>query len=115
MTTKPRERFTVNYPGYATCTLNIITENLDKARRGDVQMQASIAWQFFKALGFDRPNNWEWSRFDFTATGIPGRPPHHSKPKVEIFGCTCERDCASCDQGWHKSCRYGCQFGQVIQ
>ena len=117
MASKPRERVEVAYPGYDTCTLNIITDNLYRAKCGNVQMQASIAWQFFKALGFERPRNWDWSRFKFTATGEPGRPPRHSKkqPVVETYGCTCERDCAGCDLGWHNTCRYGCKNGQPIK
>lgn len=115
MASQPRERVRVAYPGYETCTLNIITENLHSAQIGNESMQRSMAWQFFKALGYDRPPRWDWEKFDFTLTGEAGRPPKHSKDaEVELQGCTCVRDCAACDQGWHQSCRYYCQFGQPV-
>lgn len=115
LASKPRERYKVAYPGYETCTLNIITENLSLARRGDVQMQASLAWQYFKALGHVQPPGWDWARFSFTATGEAGRPPRSRAKKVETYGCTCTRDnCGSCDQGHHGSCRE-CQFGQPVK
>jgi hypothetical protein len=110
-----REQYRVTYPGYEPRTLNIITENLHAAESGNVRMQASFAWQFFKALGFNQPRNWDWRQFIFTATGEAGRPPRHARDAhVERYGCTCERDCASCDQGWHQNCSYDCWFGQEI-
>ncbi len=115
MASQPRECVHVTYPGYETCTLNIITKNLHSAQLGNESMQRSMAWQFFKALGYDRPPRWDWDKFDFTLTGEAGRPPKHSKDaEVELQGCTCVRDCAACDQGWHQSCRYYCQFGQPV-
>jgi hypothetical protein len=121
---RPRERYEVTYPGYDSRTLNIITENLQRALRGNMQHKASLAWQFFKAHGLDEPpRNWDWSRFTFTATGQPGRAPRggptrpaQSKPTQEqTYGCTCPTDCASCDQGWHQSCRQGCEYGQPVR
>lgn len=114
MTSKPRERVVVTYPGYETRTLNIITDNLHSAQCGNEKMQASIAWQYFKVLGYDSPPSWSWRRFGFTLTGEAGQPPRHAKSQVETHGCTCERDCASCDQGWHRSCTNYCQFGQKV-
>ena len=115
MAAQLRERVTVTYPGYETCTLNIITDNLHSAQMGNVQMQASMAWQFFKALGYDSPPRWDWDKFGFTLTGEIGNPPRRAKDaEVERYGCTCVRDCAACDQGWHQSCRYYCQFGQLV-
>lgn len=114
MTAKLREQVRVTYPGYETCTLNIITDNLHAADSGNPQMQASMAWQYFKALGFERPPNWDWERFSFTLTGEAGRPPRHARDQTETYGCTCVRDCGACEQGWHKNCRYDCWFGQPI-
>ena len=115
MTAKPRERVKVAYPGYDISTLNVIIANLHSAQCGNVNMQRYIAWQFFKAHGFNEPPHWDWGHFGFTLTGEAGRPPRHAKnAQVETYGCTCVRDCASCDQGWHNSCTAYCQFGQSI-
>ena len=123
MASQPRKRYRVTYSGYPTCTLNIIAVNYNRAKLGEENMRASIAWQYFKTLGFERPANWEWDNFSIVATGQPGRPPRHSKPtpvaqlrpiRPETYGCTCPNDCATCDQGWHHNCRYNCQYGQLV-
>ena len=115
MAPQPREKVEVTYPGYEARTLNIIIENLRKAKSGNVQMQASIAIQFFKTHNLDHVPGWDWKHFRFSHTSEAGRPPKRSKSaKVETYGCTCERDCAACDQGWHKNCRYGCMHGQPV-
>ena len=115
MAAQLRERVTVTYPEVDLRRDSDGTENLSLARRGDVQMQASLAWQYFKALGHVQPPGWDWARFSFTATGEAGRPPRSRAKKVETYGCTCTRDnCGSCDQGHHGSCRE-CQFGQPVK
>lgn len=125
MTPQPRERYVVSYPGYGNPTLNIITKNLNLAMDGDLSMQSAMAWQFFKAVGCDWPPNWDWNRFEFKATGQPGRPPSVPRKRtvratntaVKVYGCTCDRDpeCSNCDQEQHGSCRYNCLYGTRVQ
>ena len=112
------QRHQVTYPGYETVTLHIIIDNLDAAERGEENYQSSIAWQYFKVLGYKNPPSWEWSRFSFTPSGQVEPPTAGTmKPakQAETYGCTCERDCAGCDQGWHNTCRYGCKNGQPVK
>lgn len=116
MSSKPRELYMVTYPGHNPCALSIIPENLYSAERGHTGMQASIAIQFFKELGYPRTPRWSWEHFNFTDTGEAGSPPRHARDAdVEWRGCTCTHgDCANCQMGLHESCTYYCQFGQVM-
>jgi len=110
----------VAYPGYRTAQLNILISNLAAARRGEKNMQAYIAWQYFKALGLEKPPiGWEWHRFSITPTGVALQPPTPGvvKPRLrpETYGCTCPVDCASCENDWHGSCRHDCKYGQQVR
>lgn len=112
----------VTYPGYSTRTLNLIMDNLRRAHNGEGNHQAAIAWQYFKALGLSRPPSWNWDAFYFRPLAGRGRSPRQAaksatpRAKPETYGCTCERDpeCASCDQGWHGSCRWNCKYGRPV-
>lgn len=108
----------VSYPGGETVTLHIIKDNYIEACNGATNMQASIARQY-AAIAKPGPGwRWSWAWFSFTPVGPVVPPtPGVKKPtkRPETYGCTCERDCASCEQGWHKSCSYGCKHGQVVQ
>ena len=119
----------VKYPGLPTRTLHIIVDNLELARKGDEGMQAFFIRQYKSQVGVGTEVYLEWDKLSLVPVGIPVPPtpeikkpngsstPGASRPRREIYGCTCERDdtCASCDQGWHQSCRYGCKYGQVVR
>lgn len=121
MASKPRKVYIVTYGDHHTVQLNLIPENVALAMQGDDGMQASIIWQYFKALGYTRPPNWHWNYVKLRQTGQVGRPPRHSSTAqtratssqtVEKYGCTCD-DCAACNQGWHASCK-NCRMGEPV-
>ena len=109
MATKLREQCRVSYPGRQTATLNVIIPNLTAANHGDKGMQAFIANQYFRALGYAPPTGWEWRRFSITPLGTPGRPPRHSRvapaTRPSTGQCCADDNCKSCDIGAHERCR----------
>ena len=121
LTAKPREKYLVSLPGYRQCILNIIPEDLEKAYAGDEGQRKRIYWQYAKVLGLSEPLSWTWESYKIIPTGEPGNPPRvprrHQARVIDtrVQGCTCEVDtCPSCDQGWHNSCRYDCQYGRPL-
>jgi len=112
----------VSYPGLPTRNLHIIIDNYERARSGDKSMQAFFVRQYRSQIGTPVDNFIDWNRLSFKPIGRAiGPTPEVKKPnsstlvaKPEIHGCTCERDCAGCDQGYHRSCRYGCKYGQPL-
>ncbi|MDN5835356.1 MAG: hypothetical protein L0H36_01845 [bacterium] len=116
---QPRTKYEVSYRNMTVKSMNVIPKKLVEARRGNVQSQKYLIRQFVKAYGLSTAGMWiEWHDMKFIELNIPGRPPKQAakpgnQPQLKQ-GCTCERDCGACNQGWHSSCRYNCQYGEPL-
>lgn len=117
----PRMKYQVFYTGNKPTILHIIPEKLAEANRGNVQSQKYLIYQYAKANKRTRLGYIEWHKLKFVPLDEPGRPPRHNRdaddqpatPQLKQ-GCTCEIECGACNQGWHRSCKYGCQFGEPL-
>lgn len=116
---RPSKYYLVSYPDPAARTLRMKIRNdvMTAAEAGNTTEQGKICARYKHRLGLRIYIG--WTRLHANMRIDPNQSPPPKKAastKPEHYGCTCERDpeCASCDQGWHKSCHYGCKYGRVV-
>ena len=117
MATLKLELMEFRYLGFMMLKREINPEIYEKACAGNHKMREVIAEAYFRNLGLKRaPANWEWRLFTIRRTGLQSskRAPYKS---IDTYDCTCQMStgkCTPCRKGWHKSCRYDCEYGMPV-
>jgi hypothetical protein len=116
-----KTKYFVNYPGQEGVIMEFFSQTIKQAKAGNAGRRRQIIFAYREKV--KAKIYVEWNGLEITTSSkSSGAKPQQTvkssqkvdnKPLVrEKYGCNC--DCPACDQGHHKSCKYGCKCGQYI-